>query len=811
MTLGVQYRTQHPFLYPYKPELFPYFCILPKHCQLRIKSPFLTVTLLMLLISTTGISQGLKSDTIDITHYQLNLDIRNFSAQILKGEAKLTIIPKMNGILYIPLDLLGLNVDSVFYNNQRIYGITRAGSDLRIQLPSPVGTSNIVNLRIFYQGTPVVEPAGWGGFHFKSYIAYNLGVAFQADPHNYGRVWFPGVDDFIDRATYEYHIKTENDKMAVCGGQFISVSSNPDNTKTWVWKMNQSIPAYLASVAVSNYTQLNDVFNGINGPVPIMLHFRPGDTIAVNNLFINLKQILSIFEDRWGPYSFDRVGYCGTIQGAMEHASNVAYPTSTLSSSYEWLYAHELAHMWFGDKVTCSSAEDMWINEGWAVFNESIFREGLYGVPAYRSNMNSKLRNVLQYCHIEDGSYLPLYGIPNAYTYGETVYQKGGIVCHSLRNYLGDSLFFPTIQDFLVDYAFSPVSSFQLRDYLTQKTGVNMTPFFDGWVFSPGFPGYVIDSFLVSPNGNQYSTQVFIHQKLKGTSTHWNANRVWLTFMAADRSIVKKLIEFDGEFGNQTFQIPFIPVSVFPDFDDLISDASTDFSHEITATGNYDFTNTFFYLTANQVTSPAYIRATHYWVPPDPLKVATPGLKLSNYRYWKIDGIFPSDFNAQGRFFYSKSSHLDDSLFNKPGDSLVILYRQDASHDWQSVPFTRLGVQTGYMYVDNLKKGEYTMASWDELFVSIPEVKIDNKAFLEIFPNPSSGPVNIIVNGVENGRLKVYSMAGIQIDEYAVTQYTEKIQLRKSIAVPGIYIISLEDKNGNPISRQRLLISSTQN
>ena len=127
----------------------------------------------------------------------------------------------------------------------------------------------------------------------------------------------------------------------------------------------------------------------------------------------------------------------------MEHATNITYPNSSINGSLsdEWLYAHELSHMWFGDKVTCASADDMWLNEGWAVFCESVFREGLYGKESYKTTMRSKLKDVLQFTHIKDGGYRALYGIPPEYTYGSTVYDKGGQVAHTLRGYLGDSLF----------------------------------------------------------------------------------------------------------------------------------------------------------------------------------------------------------------------------------------------------------------------------------------------------------------------------------------------------------------------------------
>ncbi len=771
-----------------------------------MKRLLLLVVLPLLLLVAQAPAQALKSDTIDVLHYDLHLEIMNFSAKNLTGYAVLTLTPKMNQVTHIPLDLLALTVDSVKVNEQVVLSWFRDDKSLRIPLSVPASVGDTLKVRIRYHGTPVVEPAGWGGFHFNSWVAYNLGVAFQADPHNFGRAWFPCVDDFVDRATYDYYITTDADKKAVCGGLLMGSTPQPGNTITWHWHMNQTIPAYLASVAVADYREFSHIYNGIAGQVPVSLFFRPSDSIAVASLFTNLDSILTVYENHWGPYAFDRVGYVGTIEGAMEHATNVAFPVSSLNASSEWLYAHELAHMWFGDKITCSSAEDMWLNEGWAVFNESLYREGLYGYDAYRTNMNQKLASVLRLCHIKDQGYRALYGIPNAYTYGETVYQKGGVVVHTIRNYLGDSLFFPAMQAFLDSFAFQPVSSFQLKDFLSSFTGVDMTAFFDGWVFSPGFPGFVVDSMHVEPMGNEYLVTVYVHQKSKGPAPIFNENRLFLGFLDSDWQISERVMLFSGEYASATFTLPFSPLLCLADPFDRIADATTDFQKIIKTTGEYDFENTYFRLTVSQLQDSVYVRVTHNWTAPDSLKIQVPGLRLSDYRYWRIDmaGSIPQ---GTGRFYYSRPAYLDQSLLQNLNDSLVILYRPNPASDWQGIPFTRTGSLTGYIYVNNLQPGEYTLAAWDELYVGRKDKHAANEPSLRIFPNPAGEKVffEYKLKG-QTGTLQIMDLNGHILQTLQLPNNTSFIVWDTAALKSGTYLVCLNDAHGMALATGTLMV-----
>src|SRR5205085_12572700 len=148
----------------------------------------------------------------------------------------------------------------------------------------------------------------------------------------------------------------------------------------------------------------------------------------------------------YGPYPFEKIGYSivPNTFGGMEHASQITMSQAfmTFTPDNEKLWAHELSHMWWGDKVTCETAGDMWLNEGWASYNEAFIKQVVYGEAAYRDYIRKNHREVLQFTHIIDGSYLSFINVPHAYTYGNTVYSKGEDIVHTLRYYMGDSAFF---------------------------------------------------------------------------------------------------------------------------------------------------------------------------------------------------------------------------------------------------------------------------------------------------------------------------------------------------------------------------------
>ncbi len=667
-------------------------------------------------------ASALYSDTLGAVHYDIHLTGINLTNKTIKGYTEVKLVSKIISLSTIKLELASLAVDSVFIGNIKTLRYSQISNRLIIKLPKLLNKGQFIQVKIYYQGHPFVDPSGWGGFQFKGDYALNLGVGFDAIPHNLGKAWFPCIDDFHDRALYDVYITVPNNKKAISGGRLIEVTPNGNNTSTWHWKTEYTLPTYLISATTGKYELSSDTFTGQKSVIPVTLYCRPADTAKTAGTFINLKPILQVFESHFGPYPFERIGYTASPEGlgAMEHASNITYPFSgwTGTTDNEWWYAHELSHMWFGDKVTCASAEDMWLNEGWAVWCESLYREGIYGKQAYKDNIRSKLKDLLQSAAATDGGYYALYGIPQSLTYGATVYQKGGQVTHTLRGYMGDSLFFDGIKAYLQKYAYNYASTFDLRDFLSAYCGIDLNPFFDAWIFTPGFPHFSIDSALSVRSEKGYDVSVFVRQKLKGRTQYANANHLEITFLDKNWQKITDTIIFSGISGHKTFHLPYKPVAVMADLDEKISDATTDMAKTLKKTGEYDYPNTFCRILVGQIDDSAFLRVTHNWVAPDTLILPHTGLRLSDSRYWTVEGIFPKGFKARAVFSYSNGSGLDKTLITSPGDSLVMLYRPGAGHPWEGTPFKHEGSwMSGTITVDTLQPGEYTLAVWDRKYL----------------------------------------------------------------------------------------------
>ncbi|MBL4668286.1 MAG: M1 family metallopeptidase, partial [Flavobacteriales bacterium] len=379
-----------------------------------MKKSFLFITIMLIGFciqaqqTTNNKALNNRSDTINILNYQINLDITNFLGKIIKGNCVITFTPKINGISFINLDLQGLNVDSITSNGS-VLTFIHNDTLLNITLPNSLNVSDTSNLTVYYSGTPQTDPSGWGGFYFQSGYAFNLGVGFQDNPHVYGRIWFPCFDNFVEKSTYEFNIITSNGKKAHCNGKLISEINIGGDTITRKWVLNEEIPTYLACVAIANYTTVHQIFNGINGTIPVELVAVSSDTTNMKNSFINLNNALDAYETSYGPYLWNKIGFSVVpfSGGAMEHATNIAYPKNSVNGNLgsETLMAHEFSHHWWGDLVTCETPEDMWINEGIAVYSEHLFLEKIYGYETALAEIKRNHKYVIQKIHLNEGGF----------------------------------------------------------------------------------------------------------------------------------------------------------------------------------------------------------------------------------------------------------------------------------------------------------------------------------------------------------------------------------------------------------------------
>jgi aminopeptidase N len=772
-------------------------------------------------------ASNMRSDTIDILNYNISLNITDFSTNVIRGNTVVKFTPKINGISRLNLDLLMLTVDSVEIGGSNLT-YTYNDTLLGVNLPASYNINDTVLLKVSYHGTPQGDPSGWGGFYFQSGYAYNLGVGFGALPHTYGRVWFPCFDNFVERTAYEFNITTNGGKIAYCNGFLAGDTTDAGGFRTRRWVMNEQIPSYLASVTIAAYAQINQTYNGMTGPVPIIIAAVPSDTTAVKNSFVNLPLALSTFENHFGPYMWNRVGYCMVPfnSGAMEHATNISYPkaTATGSLTYQNLYAHELSHHWFGDLATCRTAEDMWLNEGWAHYCEFLFYEALNGYNSYLSAVRSNHEDVLHYAHNKEGGYLTLSNIPQAYTYGDHVYNKGADVAHTLRGYLGDSLFFYSVKTYLAGHHYTDVSSADFMNSLTAASGVNLSDFFNDWVNSPGYPHFSIDSVQSVPaGGGNYNVTVFVKQKLTGAPHYYNNVPLEMTFKAADWTQQTQNFVMSGPGSSFSFTVPFDPAFTAVNMGEKISHAVAPDVKTIKTTGTATFANAKFTMNVIGITDSAFVRVEHNYTAPDAFHGCCMPYRMSPNRYWKVDGILPANFyakatvNYDGRTTSFASYYWLDNLLNITSeDSLVLMYRRNAADDWHEYPYytkNTVGSTTdrrGTVTIDSLQLGEYTFAMHDYLATGIADHEAGTMNGITVFPNPSKSSLTVDLSQVKKEIIRasvtITDVSGKVVHTEKLSDQQESLKLNTADLDNGIYFITVKNTSKH-IAAGRFIVS----
>lgn len=756
---------------------------------------------------------NLRSDTIDILHYHIQLDITDFTGHTVDGFTTLTFTPRMNGVTEINLDLLALTVDSIKIGATAL-SFTYDDTLIKATLPVTMNIGDTSDITVWYNGAPQGDPSGWGGFYFQSGYAYNLGVGFGADPHVYGRVWHPCFDNFVERATYTQTIGSDNGKVAYCNGVLTGDTTDGNGVRWRSWSLTDPIPTYLACVAVSNYTQVDWTYAGVNGQIPIMLTALPTDTTNIKNSFINLPAAFAAYEALYYPYMWQKAGYLFVpfSSGAMEHATAITYPRlfATGPLTYETIMAHEFSHHWFGDLATCRTQEDMWLNEGWASYSEYIFTEWVYGRDQYDLGIRDNHENGVHYFHHREG-WLPVSGIGHANTYGDHVYLKGADVAHTLRGYMGDSLFFPALNYHFSQSEFKDVSSYDFRDNLIASSGLTyLTDFFDNWVFNPGWTHFAVDSMTSVPNGPNFDVTVFVQQKLLGAPNYYTNVPLEFAFYDANLNYTSQRFMVSGQYSTHTVTLPYDPMTVVIDPKNLISDAETSEEKTITATGANNFSAARCLLTVQNCPDSTWMRIEHHWVAPDPIQNNTNNYNISDLRYWKLTGSWPAGFVTQGRFNYDGRTTstsggafwLDNDLTVPNGDSIILLYRANPADDWREWPhYTKTVIgpasssKFGYVVADSLLPGEYTFANGVSTVLIGVNEEADLNPQVEVYPVPANDLINISIPANTTGavQIEVTDVNGKIV--YAQQHNEKQITLQSATWAEGLYFVNVKQED----------------
>ncbi|GIV28192.1 MAG: hypothetical protein KatS3mg027_2006 [Bacteroidia bacterium] len=564
------------------------------------------------------------------------------------------------------------------------------------------------------------------------------------------------------------------------------------------WYIDKEIPSYLASLAVADYSQVNMIITTPSHTIPAIIAARASDTNGVKAAFVHLPNAVNIFEDKYGLYRWNRVGYCLVPfnSGAMEHATNIAYPQLAIgNTNYESeLMAHELSHHWWGDLVTCETQEDMWINEGMATYSEMVFLENMYDYSQYQSQLLAMLIDMVQFGNFKEQQYWAVSGVPAQYTYGDHVYKKGAIVAHNLRTYMGDSLFFGGLKYVLNQKAFKNMNSAEFQTLLENYSGLTLNDFFQNWVFNGGYPVFGVDSAVYSNIGtNVYQYKIYVRQKLHGASNYFNNVPMTIAFFDNNWQYVTRSAVLSGSLSVVTGTLSFQPIFEILNYDKKLAYASIGDSKVVKNTGNISFPNAKVSLNViNKGSDSSFIYVEHHYAAPDTQPNIQNGdrkYKFSNQHYWKVSGKLSNGFysklrlNYNGNIVFSGYGCMDTCLTSVNADSIVVLYRSKVGEKWREVPFVKYpsGQKAGLLMVDSLRLGEYTFANRNGYYVNVGIEENDLlKNYLELYPNPTSGYVRIksnILSRKDKVEIEIYGIEGQKVKELSLHSMTDSIDI----------------------------------
>jgi len=486
---------------------------------------------------TSGASR--TGSNIDVFYHRLEWQI-DPAVYYIKGTVTTYFHAKQN-LNQLEFDLSdSLIVDSVIYHTVSI-GFTQVPGDvLQINLPANIPSGNQDSLTVCYQGIP--PSSGFGSFiqttHDSVPVIWTLSEPYGA------KDWWPCKQNLNDKIDSIDMFVTCPSAYRAAGNGLLVGEKSMGGLKVYHWKHRHPIAAYLIATALTNYEVYTDTVPLSTGNLNMLNYVYPETKASAQSLTPALIPAMQLYDSLFIPYPFMDEKY-GHAQfgwgGGMEHQ------TMSFVGAFSFaLLAHELAHQWFGDFVTCGSWEDIWLNEGFATYCTALTYEhlfnGIWWMPWKKQSIDYITTSPGGSVMVDDTTSV------NRIFDGRLSYRKGAYVLHMLRWVTGDSAFFAGIRNYLLDSniadGYALTADFQA--HLEQSSGLNLSEFFNDWYYGQGFPVYQI---LWSQDAD-FNVNVHIYQSQSDPSVSFFEMPVPLL---AKNTVQDSIIVLHDSVNNQAF------------------------------------------------------------------------------------------------------------------------------------------------------------------------------------------------------------------------------------------------------------------
>jgi aminopeptidase N len=494
-----------------------------------------------------------QSGNYDVRYYRCCWNI-DPAVNAISGSVTMYFMP-LSSLDSMQMDVsVSLTVDSVLYHQSKTNFTQQTGDVLQINFSSTL--SDLDSVTVYYHGVP--QTTGFGSFVQSTHGPNNTPVIWTLSEPYGASDWWPCKNTLTDKAdSIDTYITIPPGNKAASNGLLKEIIPNGTNY-TYHWKHRHPIAAYLVAQGVTNYSTFLDTAKVQQGTLPVLYYTYPEDSASARTSDGQLLQVIHYYDSLFIPYAFSDEKY-GHAEfgwgGGMEHQT-----MSFVGGFPIYLLVHELAHQWFGDRVTCGSWHDIWLNEGFAVYCSAISQTTLFGEDFFTSWKVSTMANITSIANgsvwVDDTT-----SVSRIFD-GRLTYNKGAYLLHMLRWKLGDSLFFQGLRNYLSDptLAYSFSKTIGLQQHLESISGQSLTNFINQWFYGQGYPSYLI---LYSKEANnQY--KITINQTTSDNSVSFFEMPVPIQFKGQGKDT---MIVFNHTSSGQVFyaNLNFTPDSILFD------------------------------------------------------------------------------------------------------------------------------------------------------------------------------------------------------------------------------------------------------
>ena len=444
-------------------------------------------------------------ETIDVTYYKLDVAL-DYPRKLINGKITVSAKSTVSDLNTFFLDLQNaLTTDSITLNNSKL-NFTHSNSIITITLDKNYSAGEEFSVDVYYHGTP--GSSGFGSFEFTTHsgepVIWTLSEPYGASD------WWPCKDTPADKAdSADIWVTVDKSMIPVSNGTLTDTIDN-GRTHTYKWHSQYPITQYLISLAVTNYKLYTNEY--VIGKDTMKLYHYNYPENATNYRLGQLDKtinMLEVFAEKFGPYPFfaEKYGHAEfSWGGGMEHQTCTSmgyYGTETI--------AHELAHQWFGDKITCKDWHHIWLNEGFATYSEAVYIESKFGAIGYNNAIDGEMSRAK---NANGTLWVQNINSVNEIFNSNRSYSKGAVVLHMLRGILGTDIFFDVLRAYATDpaLAYGVAVTEDFQRVAESVSGLDLEYFFKEWVYGVNYPKYTIDWGYEAQTDGRYSVSLSIDQ-----------------------------------------------------------------------------------------------------------------------------------------------------------------------------------------------------------------------------------------------------------------------------------------------------------